>query len=101
MTGRARHVEVVIDELVLHGFDPRHRERIAEAVRAELAATLQGWSGVEESSVARVDAGSFTVPAAAPPDAVGRRTARLVSQVLQGSGKQAEPRRPDPPGRSS
>lgn len=101
MTGRARRVEVVIDELVLHGFDPRHRDRIAEAVRAEMAATLDGWSRAEGASAVRIDAGAFTVPPAAPPAAVGRGAARLVGQVLRGGGGQPEPRPPGPTGGSS
>ncbi len=82
MSGRARHIEVTIDELVLHGFDPRHRERIADAVRAELATALEGWTLAAGASAARIDAGSFTLPAAAPPAAVGRGTARQVGQIL-------------------
>jgi hypothetical protein len=96
MSSPARRIEVVIDELVLHGFDPRHRERIADAVRAELAAALEGWSPAAGDSLARIDAGSFTVPAAAPPAIVGRGAARRVGQILHrgpdGRAREAEPR---------
>lgn len=84
MSGPVRHIEVAIDELVLHGFDPRHRERIAGAVRAELAAMLEGWSPATGDSVDRIDAGSFTVPAGAPPAVVGRGAAWQIGQVLHG-----------------
>ena len=102
MSSRARRIEVVIDELVLHGFDPRHRERIADAVRAELAAVLEGWSPAAGDGVARVDAGSFTVPAGAPPAVVGRGAARQVGQILHhGVAGGAESPKAGPPERST
>jgi hypothetical protein len=103
MSGPARHIEVTIDELVLHGFDPRHRERIADAVRSELAAALEGWSPAAGNSADRVDAGSFTVPAGALPVVVGRSAARQVGQILQrgtaGGASGAEPWQAGTPGR--
>jgi hypothetical protein len=105
MSGPARHIEVVIDELVLHGFDSRDRDRIAEAVRAELAAALEGWSPAAGNSAARIDAGSFTVPAATPPAAVGQGAARQVGQILQrgmdGGASGVEPGRAATPEGSS
>ena len=102
MSSPARRIEVVIDELVLHGFDPRHGERIADAVRVELAAALEGWSPAAADGAARIDAGSFTVPAGAPPAVVGRGTARQVGQILHpATGGGAESLRAGPPERSS
>jgi hypothetical protein len=111
MSAPRRRIEVAIDELVLHGFDPRHRQWIAEAVQAELAAALEGWSPAAGASVDQVEAGSFTVPAAAPPAVVGRGVARQIGQVLhsgtrhaetrQTGGQQAGTQRPAPPERRS
>jgi hypothetical protein len=102
MSSPARRIEVIIDELVLHGFDPRHRERIADAVRAELALVLESWSPDAGDGVARVDAGSFTVPAGAPPAVVGRGAARQVGQILhRGVGGGTESLRAGPPDRST
>ncbi len=83
MSARPRRIEVAIDELILHGFDVRHRQGIAEAVQAELAAVLQGWSPTAGASADRLEAGSFAVPAAAPPAAVGRGVARQIGQAVQ------------------
>jgi hypothetical protein len=83
MSARPRRIEVAIDELVLHGFDVRHRHQIAEAVQAELAAVLQDWSPRTGASAGRLEAGSFAVPAAAPPAQVGRGVARQVGQAVQ------------------
>jgi hypothetical protein len=83
VTARPRRIEVAIDELVLHGFEVRHRHSIAEAVQAELAAVLQGWSPTAGASAGRLEAGSFTVTAAAPPAAVGQGVARQVGQAVQ------------------
>jgi hypothetical protein len=33
----SKHIDIDIDRLVLQGIDPRHRTRIAESVRRELA----------------------------------------------------------------
>jgi hypothetical protein len=95
VTARPRRVEVAIDELVLHGFDVRHRHSIAEAVQAELAAVLQGWSPTAGASAGRLEAGSFAVTAAAPPAAVGRGVARQVGQAVQAAAT-PEPGTPEP-----
>jgi hypothetical protein len=84
MSPRPRRLEVAIDELVLHGFDPRQRGAIAAALRTELAAALQGWSLAAGTRVTHLEAGSFTMPAAAPPGVVGRGVARQISQLLHG-----------------
>jgi hypothetical protein len=88
MSAGPRRIEVAIDELVLHGFDVRHRHQIAEAVQAELAAVFRDWSptaGASGSrlSAGRLEAGSFAVPAAAPPAQVGRGVARQVGRAVQ------------------
>jgi hypothetical protein len=82
MSAPPRRIEVAIDELVLHGFDRSQRDGIAAAVRAELAAALEGWGLAAGISADRLEAGSFTLPAAAPPAAVGRGVARQIRQVL-------------------
>ena len=84
MSARPRRIEVAIDELVLHGFDRSQRDGIAAAVRAELAAALEGWGLAAGISVDCLEAGSFTMPAAAPPAVVGRGVARQIRQVLPG-----------------
>lgn len=59
-------IELVIDELVLHGFDPRQRHAIGDAVARELtrlarahARELRAHQSVD---VARIDGGAFETP---------------------------------------
>ena len=90
MSARPGRIEVVIDELVLHGFEARQRDGIAAALRAELAAALEGWTLAAGTSVDRLEAGSFVMPDAAPPAMVGQGVARQIRQVLD-AGMQGGP----------
>jgi hypothetical protein len=84
MSAPARRVTVTIDELVLHGFDRRDAEGIADAIRTELSATLEGWVPTAGASVARLDAGSLTVRPGAAPASVGGAVARRITRDLPG-----------------
>ena len=76
------NLELHIEELVLHGFAPGDRYRIAEAVQAELARlfTEQGVppSLAGSSGVARLDAGAFQVAENAKATAIGDQVAQAV-----------------------
>ncbi len=89
MSARPGRIEVVIDELVLHGFDARQQEEIAAAVHAGLAAELEGWRPAAGASTAHLDGGSFTVPMAARPAVVGQGVARQIRQALTGGPQPA------------
>jgi hypothetical protein len=82
MTAPPRPIVVVIDELVLHGFEQRHGPGIATALRTELATSLVGWQPGGHTSIDHLDAGSFTHPGADAPDAVGRAVARHIRHAL-------------------
>jgi len=60
-------IELVIDELVLHGFDPRQRHAIGDAVTRELTrlahAHARELRGQHSIDVAGIDAGTFKTPA--------------------------------------
>lgn len=76
------NIHLHIDELVLHGFAPGDRYRIAEAVQVELSRMLTE-GGVPPdltngSSADRVDAGSFDVRVGAKPEAVGAGIAQTM-----------------------
>jgi hypothetical protein len=77
-----RPLALHIDELVLDGFPPLDRGRLAIAVERALARLLaeQGVpAGLAESGTAdRLDAGSFEVPAGRDAEAVGAGIARAV-----------------------
>jgi hypothetical protein len=77
-----RRIEVEIEELVLHGFDPRDRHSIGKAVRSELSRLLTE-GGVPSSlghagNVPHLDGGSFGVRRGTTPKAVGSQVARAV-----------------------
>ncbi len=80
-------IELVIDELVLHGFDPRQRHTIGDAVATELTrlarAHAKELSGRGPLDVARLDAGVFETSGRAPASA-GTGIANSVFTVLRG-----------------
>jgi hypothetical protein len=76
------NLEIHIEELVLHGFDPRDKKGIGEAVERELARLFQeqGVPGAfqRERNVDRINAGSFAVGPRSVSKAVGAGVARSV-----------------------
>ena len=81
-------VELVIDELVLHGFDPRHRHAIGDAVASALTRLAQAHarelSRHRPMDVARLDAGAFETQAPTPTSA-GAGIANSVFTALRGT----------------
>jgi hypothetical protein len=76
------NIELNIDELVLHGFAPGDRYRIAAAVERELA-RLFAEHGVPPSlltggDLASLDGDAFQVVPGAKPDAIGSQVAQSV-----------------------
>jgi hypothetical protein len=74
--------------VVLHGFDPRGRYAVADAVQHELTRLLTE-RGVPapaggERGAGRVDGGSFRVPPDPRPKALGAQVARAVYGGLKG-----------------
>jgi len=82
-----RSVRVHIDELVLHGFAPGDRQRIASAVEQELARLMseQGMPAFRGKApdLARITAGQFRVKDGAKPQAAGAQIARAVFRSLR------------------
>lgn len=75
-------IDIRIDELVLHGFHPGDKHRIARAVETELARLMAGDevppSLRQEGDIQRVDGGSFDHPKGMGVDRVGAQIARSV-----------------------
>lgn len=76
------NIELRIEELVLHGFAPGDRYRIAEAVERELSRLLAD-QGVLESlerggGIASVDGGAFEVAPGSRAEVVGAQVAKAV-----------------------
>ena len=81
-------IELVIDELVLHGFDPRHRHAIGDAVQAELTRLMAGHaSGGERHQpmvLDEVDAGAMAAAPGRSGGDLGRDIARAIAGAVPG-----------------
>jgi hypothetical protein len=89
----ADSIKVHIEELVLHGFAPGDRHRIAGAVETELA-RLMGEGGLQglrsnSLSLGRINGGTFKVTVGAKPQAAGTEIARAVYRSVQRSTRAA------------
>ncbi len=86
-TRMANNIELYIDKLVLHGFSPCDRYRIAEAVELELTRlfTEQGISPSMEKGgeLSRLDGGSFNVAPNSKANTIGSQVAQSVHSNLQ------------------
>jgi hypothetical protein len=83
-------IRLHIDELVLHGFDPRQRHAIADAVQAELTRLLTDSLGeldsvkpISSADHRRVDAGAFTHAPDALPLEAGASLAAALHTAIQ------------------
>lgn len=87
ISSHARPIEVHIEELVLHGFAPADRHRIAEVVEQELARLLREGMAVSSAHARldRIDVGAFQVKAGAKAQATGALIAQAVFRGLQES----------------
>ena len=82
MARRPMNLHVHIEELILHGFAPGDRARIADAVQSQLT-RLFTEGGVPPAlanggAVDRMNAGAFHTATSAPPEATGARIAQTV-----------------------
>ncbi len=84
---RQPDIDLHIERVVLHGIAPGDRHRVGDAIGGELARLLMA-DGVS-SALARgaevdyIDAGTFRLPRAARPSAVGVQVARAVYRGLR------------------
>jgi hypothetical protein len=85
-------VEVHIEELFLHGFDPRDRFSIGDALEQELTRLLRGqdrWSLPDSAmEIERVNGGAFKVAPGGKPAGIGTEVAWAVHGAI-GAAKQA------------
>jgi hypothetical protein len=81
-------IELVIDELVLHGIDARDRYAVADALRLELTRLLSTPGHLDSlqanSDVATLSLPQVTLPAGGQPASVGTEVAAAVYQGLPG-----------------
>lgn len=75
-------IELHIEELVLHGFALRDRDRISRAVERELKRLLTAYglspALAKGQEIARIDCGSFQLAPFSKPDETGDQVARAV-----------------------
>jgi hypothetical protein len=76
------NIELHIEELVLHGFEPGDRHRIADAVERELDRlfTQQGAQSqlALSNEIGHLDAGAFEVTAGSRPEMIGAQVAQAL-----------------------
>lgn len=84
----AASIELHIDELVLHGFAPGDRHRIAAALERELARLLAARADPERladrAGAARLEAGAFSMAPDSRPEATGAQVAQAVFGSISG-----------------
>lgn len=75
-----RQIELHIEELILHGFDPGTRWNVADALGSELGGLLakQGIPPAWQASPERIDAGAVRASSLSKPAAAGEQIARAV-----------------------
>lgn len=79
-------IELVIDELVLHGFERRDRHAIAQAIQDELTTLLgktesdHAFSASQE--ITRIDGGTVQLPQGTPAWSVGSHLAQAVHRGI-------------------
>lgn len=93
-------VELLIQELVLHGFAPGDRHRIAKAIERELTRLLS-YNAIPPSlrqvaSVDEIDVVEFAVPFGSDADAIGIKVAQAVYGGLGRGAVSGERSRPSP-----
>ena len=73
-------MEIVIDELVLHGFSPADRYTIGDSLARELVRLVmeQGFQPHESVDVPMLKAAPVNLPVNAKPDQVGSHVAQAV-----------------------
>jgi hypothetical protein len=82
MSFPSRRIEVVIDELILHGIDPRHGHAVAAGLRSELAVALADWRPPARADLDQLDTGAFGHRSLLAPNALGQAVARHIAHAL-------------------
>ena len=81
-------LELHIEELMLDGFDPRDRHRIADELQRSLTLLLsESQAGAierQDGQIERLDAGTVSIPRGASSSDVGSRVAGAITQALNG-----------------
>ena len=83
-----RAIEVQIEELVLHGFTPRDRHAIAEAIQSELTALLKT-RGLPGGTQRLYQREALRAPTAAlPPSPRADETGTAIARAIYGGLKE-------------
>ncbi len=81
-------VALHVEKLVLHGFAPGDRYRIAEALRCELAKLMSAGelprSLHESHEVPQINAGAFPLQPGSRPETVGTQAAQSIYGIWKG-----------------
>jgi hypothetical protein len=73
-------VEIIIDELVLHGFSPSERYAVGDSLSQELERLImdQGFQAHENLDIPSLRTAPVNLPQSSKPDLVGSRVAQSV-----------------------
>jgi hypothetical protein len=95
----APSVELHIEELLLHGFNPRDRFAIGDTVEHELTRLIGngGLAGIaSEITVERLDGGKFKAAPGMKPGAVGKQIAQTLYRGIAPAGSKGPARATKP-----
>lgn len=85
------NIDLHVEELILLGFAPGDRQRIAEAIQNELTRLLSGENVLpaleKDRELPRLDGESFVMRAGERPESIGARIGQAVYQGIAGSGR--------------
>ena len=80
--GSRHSVELHIEELVLHGFEPAHRYAIGEAIERELTRLFTEHDApaaiTYDGEIAHLDGGTFQIDPDSRPETIGARVAQAI-----------------------
>jgi hypothetical protein len=83
------NIDLHIEELILLGFVPGDRGRIAEAIQNELTRLLSGndlpQTFEKDREIPRLDGGSFVLRTGERPESIGTRIGQAVYQGIAGN----------------
>lgn len=87
MDMKRQNIELHIEELVLHGFSPGDRHRIAGAVERELAMLIKEKGALQDlvnnGGIERLNGGSFQVGQNSKPEDTGAQIARVMYREMK------------------
>jgi hypothetical protein len=77
-----RNIDLHIEEIIMEGFSPRDRSRIASVVQQQLQQLLNQGEIIQNRNTAHVDGGTIQIEPGASPEMAGRQIAQNLYRRL-------------------